>query len=506
MASFIARTPIGNEAGEPVVTVLIVGAGPVGLTAALMLARHGVRPRIIDKNDGPTDLSRALVVWKRTMDTLNPVLPFARFADGHPHLRQALIGFGAKHGATVNFPTSTHGAPSSAMIPQSGTERILLQGLAEFGIQVERGTELAEFTSDATGATCTLDSAAGREQVRTEWLLGCDGAHSAVRHGLGIEFPGNTLDRRWMLADFEIAGENPPPADQVVIRLAQGVNAAFPMGGARWRLIADLGAGEGAEGPLRTPSRDEIQGTLNERTDLGWHVGDIHWTSEFGVNERQVEKYVHGRVALIGDAAHLHSPAGGQGMNTGMGDASNLAWKIALVLKGAAPEKLVGTYDAERHPVGKDVVRKSSLLLRAAMAEGPVKAIRDRVVPAALSLQAVQKLFSSFLMEETVDYRTGPLSDRSGHGELRSGDFWGLDLGSEAALVVSGDFDASAAPATLGGANGVPLTIARLASDDPRSKSLPGRAAVLVRPDGIVGSIRNQIDEALEWESLLMRT
>lgn len=107
------------------------------------------------------------------------------------------------------------------------------------------------------------------KRVRAEWLVGCDGAHSVVRHGLGIEFPGNTLDRRWMLADFEIAGSHPPPSDQVVIKLAHGVNAAFPMGGALWRLIADLGAGEGAEGSLRTPSREEVQRTLTERTDLG---------------------------------------------------------------------------------------------------------------------------------------------------------------------------------------------------------------------------------------------
>jgi 2-polyprenyl-6-methoxyphenol hydroxylase-like FAD-dependent oxidoreductase len=494
-----------TEYASPTTPVLIIGAGPVGLSAALMIARHGVRPRIIDANGGPTDLSKALVVWKRTMDTLNPALPFDRLADGRPHLRQALIGFGNSRRATVNFPSSTYGAPSSVMIPQSETERVLLRRLSDLGIQVERNTELMEFTADATGATCTLRSPAGDEKVRTDWLLGCDGAHSAVRHGLGIGFPGNTLDRRWMLADFEIAGDDPPPSDQVVIRLAHGVNAAFPMGGARWRLIADLGAGQGADGELRTPSRDEIQGTLNERTDLGWQVGEIHWTSEFGVNERQVDKYVHGHVVLIGDAAHVHSPAGGQGMNTGIGDASNLAWKIALTLNGAASEQLVSTYDAERHPVGKEVVHKSSLLLRAAMAEGAVKALRDRVIPAALSLSAVQNIFSSFLMEETIDYRTGPLSDGSGHREIRSGDFWGLDVGSEAALVLAGDIDASTAPGTFGGAHGIPLTVSTLKPEDPRAQRLPDRAAILIRPDGIVATIGKEIDQVFDWEKLLSK-
>jgi 2-polyprenyl-6-methoxyphenol hydroxylase-like FAD-dependent oxidoreductase len=493
-----------NQTVTPVEPVLIVGAGPVGLSAALMLARHGIRLRIIDANEGPTDLSKALVIWKRTMDTLNPVLPFERFSDGHPHLRQALIGFGNHHSAVVNFPTPSVGAPSSAMIPQSGTERVLLHRLSELGVEVERRTELLHYSADDLGVTSTIRSTTGSEDVRSQWLLGCDGAHSVVRHGLAIDFPGTTLDRRWMLADFEIAGSNPPPADQVIIKLAQGVNAAFPMGGARWRLIADQGAGHGSEGEMRTPSRDEIQRTLNERTDLGWQVGEIHWTSEFGVNERQVAEYTHGRVVLVGDAAHLHSPAGGQGMNTGIGDASNLAWKLALVLRGAASERLIATYNSERRPVGEEVVRKSSLLLEAAMVEGPLKAIRDRVLPAALSLSAVQNMFSTFLMEETVDYRKGPLADRSGRGPTRSGDFWGLDVGSQAALVLVGDIDESQAPKTLGGPDGIPLTTSAMVPDDPRAMLLPNRAALLIRPDGIVASIGDDIDEAMEWERLLV--
>jgi 2-polyprenyl-6-methoxyphenol hydroxylase-like FAD-dependent oxidoreductase len=484
--------------------VLIAGAGPIGLSAALMLARHGTALRIIDTNDGPTDLSKALVIWKRTMDTLNPILPYGRFADGHPHLRQANIGFGAGRGATVNFPRSSYGAPSSAMIPQSGTERVLLERLKELEVEVERRTELLKFTADSTGATSTLRSPAGLSEVRTNWLIGCDGSHSTVRHGLGISFPGSTVDRRWMLADFEVAGDNPPPADQVVIRLAQGVNAAFPMGGARWRLIADLGAAHGAEGELRTPTREDIQRTLNERTDLGWQVGDIHWTSEFGVNERQVEKYVHGRVILMGDAAHVHSPAGGQGMNTGIQDAANAAWKIALFEKGAASESLIATYDAERHPVGKNVVEKSSLLLKVAMAEGPLKIVRDRLLPGVLSIGAVQRKFTTFLIEDSINYRKGPLSDGSRRGSVCSGDNWPLSAGAEAELLLPSDVDRAKAPATFGGPNGFPLTVTSLAAADPRSLRLSNRrAAILVRPDGIVASIGSDMDAIVSWKERL---
>jgi len=484
--------------------VLIAGAGPIGLSAALMLARHGISVRIIDTNDGPTDLSKALVVWKRTMDTLNPVLPYAKFADGHPHLRQAIIGFGGGRGAVVNLPQSGYGAPSSAMIPQSGTERVLLERLKELGAEVERRTELLGFTADSTGVTSTLRSPAGLSEVRTNWLMGCDGSHSTVRHGLGVSFPGSTVDRRWMLADFEVAGEHPPPADQVVIQLAQGVNAAFPMGGARWRLIADLGVGQGAEGVLRTPTREEIQRTLDERTDLGWQVGEIHWTSEFGVNERQVDTYVHGRVLLVGDAAHIHSPAGGQGMNTGIQDAANVAWKVALFERGAASESLIATYDAERHPIGKEVVENSGLLLKAAMAEGPVKSVRDRLLPHVLSLAAVQRKFTSFLIEDSINYRKGPLSDGSGRGAARSGNGWGLSVGAEAELLLFGDVDRAKAPTKFGGPNGFPLTVTNVAADDPRSSRLSNRrGAILLRPDGIIASSGSDIDAVLSWEKRL---
>jgi 2-polyprenyl-6-methoxyphenol hydroxylase-like FAD-dependent oxidoreductase len=227
--------------------VLVVGAGPVGLSAALMLARHGIAVRIVDMNKGPTDLSKALVLWKRTLDTLNPALPYERLTHGHPHLQRAAIRFGAHRRTLVEFPEPNNGAPSSAMIPQSSTERALIQRLEEFGVKVERETELVQMTPDSSGVTAVLRSRDGDSDVRTTWLLGCDGAHSAVRHRLRLPFPGSTVDRRWMLADFEVADANPPAADQVSIGLARGVNAAFPMGGSRWRLIADLGAGSGEQ-------------------------------------------------------------------------------------------------------------------------------------------------------------------------------------------------------------------------------------------------------------------
>jgi 2-polyprenyl-6-methoxyphenol hydroxylase-like FAD-dependent oxidoreductase len=484
--------------------VLVVGAGPVGLSAALLLARHGVPVRVVDQNDGPTDLSKALVVWKRTMDTVNPVLPHARFTDGHPTLRQAVVGFGGGHGSVVRFPRPDHGAPSSAMIPQSATERLLLQRLHEFGVDVERHTELVQFVADGSGVTCTLRSPGGSSELRCDWLLGCDGSHSRVRRGLGIPFPGSTEDRRWMLADFEVAGPNPPAADEVVIQLARGVNAAFPMGGARWRLIADLGAGQGTGAELRTPTRDDIQHTLDERTDLGWQIGDVHWTSEFGVNERQVERYVHGRVVLIGDAAHVHSPAGGQGMNTGIQDAANVAWKIALVQRGAASEALVSTYDSERHPIGKQVVRNTAALLKLAMVGGPVKVIRDRVLPVALSLPALQHAVASFLMEESINYRNGPLADGSRRDGIRSGDGWPLSAGAQAELVLVGTFDRATTPATFGGPNGFPLTVTTLTPEDPRAARLAHRnTAALVRPDGVVASVGEDIGAVMSWQSRL---
>jgi hypothetical protein len=205
-----------------------------------------------------------------------------------------------------------------------------------------------------------------------------------------------------------------------------------------------------------------------------------------------VEQYVHGRVLLAGDAAHVHSPAGGQGMNTGMQDAANLAWKIALVQRGAASAELLTTYHDERHPVGAAVVRQSGLLLKAGMATGPARFARDHLAPIAVSIPELRRRFVAFLTEEAVSYRHGPLADGTGHRHgAHSGDVWPLSLGAQAELVLVGDASRDGdVPQTFAGPNGFPLTVTRAGADSPAARALGhDRGAILVRPDGVVASL-----------------
>jgi 2-polyprenyl-6-methoxyphenol hydroxylase-like FAD-dependent oxidoreductase len=484
--------------------VLIVGAGPVGLTAALMLARHGTPVRIIDRSDGPTDLSKALVLWQRTLETLNPVLPHDRFSADHPVLREVVISTGARRRGRLPMPDRGSDVPPCVLVPQSATERILLARLAEFGVQVERSTELTAIGASDDAVVCQLAAAKGTSSVHTPWLIACDGGHSTTRHALSLDFPGHTVTHRWLLADFDLvanAADANANEHAIQIQLARGIAALFPMGNNRYRLIADLGVTE-ADGNTATLTREQVQIVLDEHADLGWQIATMHWVSSFGINERQVASYVHGRVVLAGDAAHVHSPAGGQGMNTGMQDAANLAWKIALVQRGAAPAGLLDTYQAERHPVGAAVVKQSGALLKVAMLTEPLRSMRDHLAPLALSVPAVQHGLRAFLTEESISYHnTSPLADSTGHRRaVRSGDGWPLTPRAEAELILFGSAGQPDIPATFGGTNGFPLTITRADADHPLTHALPRSAgAVLVRPDSVVATIAPDAATAMSW-------
>ncbi len=482
--------------------VLVAGAGPVGLAAALMLARHDVPVRIIDRDEAPTDLSKALVVWQRTLETFDPVLPFERFTAGHPLLHGVSLGLSPGKNVEVEVPSQEGRPPACVLIPQSATERILQTRLEELGVTVERRTELTGFMADAEGVTCEIAGPTGAsETVRTPWLVACDGAHSIARRDLHLEFPGETVHHRWLLADVNIAADPVPGDHRILIRSGSGgLVALFPMGGGRWRVIADLGEVEGAGAP-REIATAEVQQVLDTRTDMRWRITASHWTSDFGVNERQITDYVHGRIVLAGDAAHIHSPAGGQGMNTGLQDAANLAWKLALVQRGAAPEALLATYQAERHPVGEAVLTQSGAMLRATMMEGTKKFLRDHLVPAALSLPVVRRKLVEFLTEEAVSYREGPLADGTGHHRgARSGDGWPLSRGAQAELVLLGAAAADPAPESFGGPHGLPLTVTRAQVDDHLAEALgDDSGAVLVRPDGVVATVGEGAQSATAW-------
>src|SRR5262249_14718643 len=270
--------------------------------------------------------------------------------------------------------------PYALMIAQSETERVLEEQLAARGVTVERSVEMTGFADKGTAVGGTLKKADGSSETLTaDWLAGCGGAHSTARHGLALAFEGSTMDSDWWLADGHIAGLEPKDKLHIFWH-RDGILAFFPIVGDRWRVIGDLGVATGST-HRADPTVEEINAMLKQRATPGVTFSNPIWLSAFRINERKVKDYRKGRVFLAGDAAHIHSQAGGQGMNTGMQDAFNLAWKLALVIEGSARPSLLDSYSPERSAVGDRVLKNAGRLTEAAILRNPLlQSIRNTVV------------------------------------------------------------------------------------------------------------------------------
>ena len=463
--------------------VLISGAGPVGLTLANELARYGVSIRIIDKAAARTDKSKALVLWPRTLELLEHggyVDPFLEA--GHP-ATGAQLSDGNTAVAQVTLAGIDTRYPYALMIAQSETERVLEEQLAARGVQVERQVEMKSFVDRGSGIEAVLAKADGStETVTADWLAGCDGAHSTTRHGLGLAFEGTTMDSDWYLADIHVTGLSPQDRLHIFWH-RDGILAFFPITPGRWRVIADLGPSPDT-GRHADPTMEEIEAMVARRGTPGIRLSDPVWLSSFRINERKVKDYGKGRVFLAGDAAHVHSPAGGQGMNTGMQDAFNLAWKLAHVVKGTAKRSLLDSYSPERSAVGDMVLRNAGRMTDAAITRNPLlQALRNTVVKFALSFPQVVHVMADTLSELNIAYPDSPLSKAGtpgAHG-TRPGLRWPEVLG------VGGRVPRFAA---IGPAEVVADLARRFPSlVQPARESVRGdaRDLVLVRPDGYVG-------------------
>ncbi len=334
--------------------VLVVGAGPVGLTMAAELARYGVGVRIIDKAAQRTDKSKALVLWSRSLELIERMGCAPSFVAAGRQVRSASIVGGGKRITHISFDGLQTPYPYALMLPQSETERLMEQHLNGCGVQVERQVELIRFDSGPDGLRASLRHADGREEmIDAGWMIGCDGAHSLVRHGLGMQFEGETLPSNWILADVHLMGV-PGGADEIAAYWhADGPIVLFPISPGRYRVVADVGETKAGERP-DDPTLAEVQAVLDQRGPGGITASEPVWLASFVINDRKVADYRSGRVFLAGDAAHIHSPAGGQGMNTGMQDACNLGWKLALVSRGlAAAEPLLASYSSERSEIAQ---------------------------------------------------------------------------------------------------------------------------------------------------------
>jgi 2-polyprenyl-6-methoxyphenol hydroxylase-like FAD-dependent oxidoreductase len=472
------------------VTVLIAGAGPVGLTMANELTRYGIAVRIVDQNTERTDKSKALVLWSRTLEL------FDHGGYVEPFLAAGLKAHGAQMSngrdiiARISLDDIESPYPYALMIPQSDTERILEERLGKQGIKVERTVALESFKDLGKGVEAVLRRANGEsETLAADWLIGCDGAHSAVRHGLGFTFDGTTQPSDWYLADGHFTGLEPQDRLHIFWH-KDGLLAFFPITEGRWRVIADLGPAKG-EAHCPDPTLEEIQALVTLRGTGGIVIKDAYWLAAFRINERKVSQYSRGRAFLAGDAAHIHSPAGGQGMNTGMQDAFNLAWKLSLVIGGVCKPALLDSYSVERSAVGDMVLKNASRVTDAAIIRNPIaQHLRNTVVKFALGFPQLGHRVANLLAELNIGYPKSPLTVAGAHqpGARKAGERWPDRLPA----------DPGKARFTAIGPAG---TVSALAAKFPKLvQAAAGPADAgdlrLIRPDGYVGFAGAASDQA----------
>jgi 2-polyprenyl-6-methoxyphenol hydroxylase-like FAD-dependent oxidoreductase len=397
--------------------VIVNGAGPVGLALACELARHGVPHRIFDKTPGPVTESRALAIFPRTLEIFESMGLLEEILAEGQRLNAVSMYSDAKLLAHLKLDRLETPYPFAIALPQSRTERILRARLEALGGRVEPQMELIGIDQDAGSVRARYRRADEVEEiVEGAWLIGCDGAHSAARHLIGMTFQGGQYEEEFLLADVKIESELPD--NEAHLFLAKdGLFAYFPFRGGRGRIIAtQRAAGE-------KPELAEVQAMADRRSFHPMKLSDPAWMAWFHISHRMVEHYSKGRVFLAGDAAHIHSPAGGQGMNTGIQDAFNLGWKLALVAHGIAGPHLLSGYEAERMPVARSVVTLTDRMTRMATAHSPaVQHLRDVIVPLLTGITFLKEAMAERMAELSIDYRSSAWVEHHGVAAVHAGD------------------------------------------------------------------------------------
>jgi 2-polyprenyl-6-methoxyphenol hydroxylase-like FAD-dependent oxidoreductase len=406
--------------------VLIVGAGPTGLVLALWLTKLGVRPRIIDRTAEPGTTSRALAVQARTMELYRQLgLTDSILEQGHkvPAInlwvkgeQRAHLGFSSVGGDLTPYPFLQ-------IFPQDQHERLLIQHLQELGVSVERGTELLSYSEEGDHVSVRLRGPQGHEEAcAATYIAGCDGARSVVREIMGTGFPGGTYRQVFYVADVQAHGA--PLNGELHIDLDEAdFLAVFPLAArGRARLIGTV-RDERADRPETLRFEDVSDRAIQH---LKVRIEHVNWFSTYRVHHRVTEHFRQGRAFVLGDAAHIHSPAGGQGMNTGIGDAINLAWKLQAVLTGRAPDGLLDSYEHERIKFARRLVATTDKVFTFATADGRLaELIRTRlapvIMPRLIGFEFAREFLFRTVSQIMLNYRDGPLSEGSA-GHIHGGD------------------------------------------------------------------------------------
>ncbi|MBV9908587.1 MAG: FAD-dependent monooxygenase [Hyphomicrobiales bacterium] len=407
-------------------SVLIVGAGPTGLVLALWLTKQGVPVRIIDKTAEPGTTSRALAVHARTLelyeqlDLAEPIVQKGYTVPG------ARVWVGGREAVRVPFEKIVSDLTPYGFLhifPQDEHERLLIERLQDLGVQVERSTELLGYAEDGDHVSARLRRADGDDEaVTAAFIAGCDGARSKVREVMGAGFPGGTYPQIFYVAD--VVGEGEPVNGDLNGDLDESdFLGIFPLAHeGRVRLIGAIKPGHGKDVDKLT--FDDVSDRA--RHNLKLKVDKVNWFSVYHVHHRVTDRFRQGRAFVLGDAAHIHTPVGGQGMNTGIGDAINLAWKLQAVVAGRAQDALLDTYEAERRAFALRLVQTTDRFFNVIAAEGHLaEIIRTRVAPIVLPqmvrFEAAREYFFRTISQITLNYR-GKGLDEGQAGPVHGGD------------------------------------------------------------------------------------
>ncbi len=403
--------------------VLIVGAGPTGLVLALWLKRSGIPFRIIDKSEKPGTASRALAVQARTLEfyrqlgIADKLTAAGISADDFTMYRNGQV-LAVAHLGPMGQDISAF--PYLLFCAQDIHEQILCDELKKLGVEVERQTEIVEFAEDSTGVTAVIQSAEGKETIRAEYLCGCDGAHSTIRHGLRTPFPGGDYSHIFFVADAQV---EKMPKDGIGVSFNRDdfcIIMPIKLKGSV-RLIGIVPRQIEAHAKI---SFEDVRETVAHNTGL--NVMAVNWFSTYHVHHRVADYFQRGRVFLAGDAGHIHSPVGGQGMNTGIGDAVNLAWKLAFVLKGATSRRLLDSYNPERIAFARTLIQTTDTAFKFVASRTFFGRIfRMYIFPNVFALmsryQLVLKQLFRTVSQTRIHYRDSFLSEGSA-GDVRAGD------------------------------------------------------------------------------------
>ena len=485
--------------------ILVAGAGPAGLVLALQAHDHGAAVRVVDRRPEAVRPSRALIVHPRTLEVLRPlgvtqallaradIAPAADLQLGSRLIRVTL--------ADLALPDTAF--PHLSLIRQMDVERVLAQALADRGIQVERGTELADLRDGPGGVRAVLRSPGGSEEAFFGFVAGCDGPASTVRARAGIGWPGRTYPVEVVLADAELDGDLADDAARVVAG-RRGLVFAFRLGErATWRLLATRagGTGQSPPGQLGPPiPLADVQALMDEAA-LDARIVELAWSSRVRLQRRVAGRFRNGRLFLAGDAAHAYSPATGQGMNAGIQDAVNLGWKLAFAAARLGDGRLLDSYDRERRPVARQVMAMTHMAFWAEASLGPVPSVlRGRLaplaapfVPAVTTRRHLVATAVRLLSQLEVGYRHSPLS-AEGTPHRRAGSRTGDRLPDQLVRSAGRTIRLHGLLARPG----VHILLDRdtdpLATLPPsrfisihRITSSPGYGLIAVRPDGYIG-------------------